>query len=62
MPTVRAQRVGLQVPPCARLAAQHVLCDLPAPFTRPVNAVEKELARALAARRLPAEQLSPGSR
>jgi hypothetical protein len=32
-----------------------VLYDLLARFTRPVNAIEKELSRALAERRLPAE-------
>jgi multidrug efflux pump len=46
---------GLGIATLLTLFVTPVLYDLLAPFTRPVNAVEKELRRALAERRVPAE-------
>jgi multidrug efflux pump len=46
---------GLALASLLTLFVTPVLYDLLAPFTRPVNAIEKELARALAERRMPAE-------
>ena len=46
---------GLASPSLLTLFVTPVLYDLLAPFTRPVNAIEKELRRALAERRVPAE-------
>ena len=46
---------GLGVASLLTLFVTPVLYDLLAPFTRPVNAIEKELTRALADRRMPAE-------
>jgi multidrug efflux pump len=46
---------GLGIASLLTLFVTPVLYDLLARFTRPVNAIEKELSRALAERRLPAE-------
>ena len=46
---------GLGIASLLTLFVTPVLYDLLAPFTRPVNAIEKELRRALAERRVPAE-------
>jgi multidrug efflux pump len=46
---------GLALASLLTLFVTPVLYHLLAPFTRPVNAIEKELGRALAERRLPAE-------
>jgi multidrug efflux pump len=46
---------GLALASLLTLFVTPVLYNLLAPFTRPVNAIEKELGRALAERRLPAE-------
>jgi multidrug efflux pump len=46
---------GLALASLLTLFVTPVLYDLLAPFTRPVNAIEKELTRALAERRMPAE-------
>ena len=46
---------GLGIASLLTLFVTPVLYDLLARFTRPINAVEQELERQLAARRLPAE-------
>jgi multidrug efflux pump len=46
---------GLGIASLLTLFVTPVLYDLLAPFTRPVNAIEQELRRALAERRVPAE-------
>jgi multidrug efflux pump len=46
---------GLALASLLTLFVTPVLYDLLARFTRPINAIEKELGRALAERRLPAE-------
>ena len=46
---------GLGIASLLTLFVTPVLYDLLAPFTRPANAIEKELRRALAERRVPAE-------
>jgi multidrug efflux pump len=46
---------GLGIASLLTLFVTPVLYDLLARFTRPVNAIEKDLERALAQRRMPAE-------
>jgi multidrug efflux pump len=46
---------GLGIASLLTLFVTPVLYDLLAPFTRPVKAIEQELRRALAERRVPAE-------